>query len=79
MRRRMVEHGSLAVLAVNYQLHFIVDLHAAFFDPAAMSDELRRRMLRVENFDNITARRLNHAPIADLAAGFAVKRSLAGE
>src|SRR4030095_9738258 len=79
MRRRMVEHGSLAVLAVNHQLHFIADLHPAFFDAATMGDELRRRMLRVENFDNITTRALNHAPITTLAAGFAIEWGLSAE
>src|SRR5688572_5074962 len=79
VRRRMVEHGFLTILAVNEQLHFIIDLNAAFFYSAAMRRELRRRMLRVDNFDNIAARRFYYAAVADLAAGFAIEWRLGGE
>ena len=36
-------------------------------------------MLRVENLDDIAARGSDHAAVADLAAGFAIKRRLGGE
>ena len=57
-------------------MHRIAHLKAAFFDSSAVGRELRRRMLGINNFQNVPASCLNRAAIADLTAGFAVKRGL---
>jgi hypothetical protein len=44
-----------------------------------MRRELRRGVVRVEDFDNITARGSDRTAIADLAARFAVERCLRGK
>ena len=44
-----------------------------------MRGELRRRVLGVDDFDNIAARGLDRAAVTHLAAGFAVKRRLGGQ
>src|SRR5947199_10557066 len=57
-------------------MHRIAHLEAAFFDSSAVGRELRRRMLCINNFQNVPASCLNRAAIADLTAGLAVKRGL---
>src|SRR5581483_6040022 len=51
VRRRMVERGAPAIISINGQADFIADLDASLDDFAAVDDELRRRPLRVRDFD----------------------------
>jgi hypothetical protein len=60
-------------------MNFVAGLLAAFDDSAAMHGQLRRRMLRVDDFHPVTARGLDRAAVSDLPAGFAVKRRLGGD
>ena len=61
------------------ELNLVADLDPAFFDSTAMGGQLRRRMLGIDDFNDIAARGRDHAAVADLPAGFAVKRRLGGE
>src|SRR5439155_18905656 len=57
-------------------MHRIAHLKAAFFDSSAVGRELRRRMLCINNFQNVPASCLNRAAIANLTAGLAIKKGL---
>src|SRR5713226_7198370 len=50
MRRGMVQHGSLAVSAIDCKAYFIADLEASFFDPAFMDRQLGSGMLCIHHF-----------------------------
>src|SRR3990172_13277348 len=79
MRRRMVEPRSLPVSRVDPKLDFVADLDTAFFHFAAMGGKLRRRVLGVGYFDQISACRRDRAAVAHLPAGFSIERRLGGQ
>ena len=79
MRRRVVEHNFLPMFPVDEELYFVADLHSAFFHSAAMSGELRRRVLGIDDFKHVAARSRDRAAVAHLPTGFAVKRRLGRE
>ncbi len=64
-----------APLLVNAQLQGHARLHAAAFDHAGMNDEIRQRFLGIGDVDlDPVVRGQEHAAVAHLTAGFAVKR-----
>src|SRR5687768_13676655 len=79
MGRRVIKPGLLTMSGIDRQSHLVADLHPAFFDFRPMGRELWGGMVRVDDLDNIAAGSRDRAAVADLAAGFAVKRRLGGE
>src|SRR6185503_6336557 len=69
----------LAMFPVDQELYFVADLHSALFHSAAVSGELRSRVLGIDDLKDVAARSRDCAPVAHLPTGFAIKRSLGGE
>ena len=79
MGRRVVEHGALAVFGINDEVDPVANLDAPLFYLSSVNGELRRRMLGIHHLHSISPRGSNGAPVAYLAARFAVERGLCGD
>jgi len=75
MRRRVVAHGACAGEYVDFRGDAVVDTQHAGSDDAMVAEHRGLNLLRILDREN-TACRLQHAAIADLAAGLGVERRL---
>ena len=73
VRRRVIAHGAFAGNHVNLGDQLVTNLQTAGLQHTLVPENRCLDLLRVFNREN-TLRRLQHAAIADLSAGFGVKR-----
>jgi hypothetical protein len=77
--RGVIERGPPTITRIDREMNFVAYLKAPFDDFAPMNRELRRRMLRVDDFHPVAARGLDRAAVSDLPAGLAVKWRFGGD